>query len=141
MFENIDGKVLLNTINDSPKFRKNYIEIKQELDPKMIDRMIELFKLDLIDDIYCKGQKLESFNSKKRARLKMQEVILINKIEIYRHTSDVFDKLVADVLEIEVTFAKKFDYKFVSDADNQFASELIDKYFSDFTRKYMKKRE
>lgn len=133
MLSNIDGTILCAAIEESPKFRRRYLEVKVEEKYDLSKKIIDIYHLNLIDDVYCKRQLLSTFNSKKRTKLKEQEVIFIKKFEILRLSLDSLDSVIEKVLDIEEMFRNNFDYEFIDGADRDLIryimGETIGSYF------------
>ncbi|WOO88008.1 hypothetical protein RZE82_03505 [Mollicutes bacterium LVI A0039] len=135
----IDDEVLLKALDESPKFRKDYIETQLNKDSELVLEIVDHYKLKLIKEIYTQDISIHTYNSKKRVRLKNQEIILIKKMKVFNHLNQHMKQLVDSVVSVDVGFTDYFgdDYHFVSDRD--FTYSLIFKYLERYFEEYEKR--
>lgn len=137
MLENILDTVFFKTVDESPKFRHDNIEASIKYRGQTVERVIEIYDLNLITEIYFQGISIKSYNGKKRNKLKQQEILLIKKIKI----SEVAKKSLDDVLSNASTYEDEFRSYFNTSEDASIDSIFVKTILEEFYEQYMNKIE
>ncbi len=132
----VEDNVVLKTLDESPRFRSDLIKQKIEKSNDLVTAIIDQYELKLVHDIYQQGVNIESYNSKKRAKLKKQELILIKKICIYDVLGKHMRHIIDEVVEIDLCFTEQFNDNFHQTVDHDFVYQqffqFIDSYFEEY---------
>ncbi len=127
-------EVFFSTIDTSPKYRKKIIEVEIIRDKEFIESLCENFQLNLIKEIYFTKINRNTYNSKKRDKLKEQEIILIKKLMVYKPIIDALVNLENTILDLNKLYIQYFHSNFIEDhyQDKQYIKILFKKIINDY---------
>ncbi len=127
-------EVFFSTIDTSPKYRKKIIEVEIIRDKEFIESLCENFQLNLIKEIYFTKINRNTYNSKKRDKLKEQEIILIKKLMVYKPIIDALVNLENTILDLNKLYIQYFHSNFIEDhyQDKQYIKILLKKIINDY---------
>lgn len=132
----VEDEVLLKALDESPRFRYDYIQKTILNSNDFVVLIINQYDLKLVNDIYVKKVNIEAYNSKKRAKLKEQEIILIKKLKVFDKLQKHMNELVQEVEDIDVSFTTYFENDYHQLMDHDFSYKIIfqfiDKYFAEY---------
>lgn len=137
MLDNILDEVFLKTIDQSPKFRSENIKASMNYRRATVDSIIELYELNLVNEVYYQGISTKTYNGSKRSKLKKQEIILIKKIKISEVAKRSFDQVLQEASAYENEFREYFKTFESSEIDYK----LVELILADVFQAYFKKIE
>lgn len=138
MFD-VEEEIVLKVFDESPRFRRDYIEKKCLKSSEMFKIICNHYQLNLIKEVYLMHVNIESFNSQKRAKLKEQEIVLIKKLKVFERLEYHMNEVVNEVSEIDIFFTQYFkdDYHEVVDHDvsYQIIFNFVEIYFKEYEKR------
>lgn len=132
MLETISDNVFLKTLDESPKFRFDNINASIHLRPHTVNRVIEIYDLNLVKEIYYQGISSKSYNGNKRNRLKSQEILLIKKIKISELAKKSLDDVFKNALGYEQEFKDYFQMTEDLEENKQLVKHILDDFYNDY---------
>lgn len=135
MFD-VKETIIFKMFDESPRFRREYIETELGKDEEVFIQICKNYKLNLISDVYLKQINVESFNSKKRLKFKNQELIIIKKLKVFNCLKHHLIEASKEVTDIDVTFTKYFDDDYHEIIDHDLSYQIIFKVVERYFRQY-----
>lgn len=134
MLENISDNVFFKTINESPKFRHDTIVASITIRPMIVDKVVEIYKLNLVMEVYFQDISIKSYNSNKRNKLKAQEILLIKKVKIAEIAKGLLDEVFENAISYENQFRDHFDIIKSVEEDQIFVKSILDDFYEDYIK-------
>ncbi len=136
MIDTINEIVYFKTLDESPKFRADNIKNEINLNPELVLEIIEVYNLNLVQEVYLQAINIKSYNGPKRNKLKVQEIILIKKLKAYELMLAKLEEMFSEAVEYEHKFRKYFDYPFSFEEDRVFVESMLKNYYQDISKRY-----
>lgn len=139
MFD-VEEETVLKIFDESPKFRKDYIERKQAKSGDLFKLVCEHYHLNLIKEVYLMKLSVDTFNSQKRHKLKEQELILIKKLKIFESLHHHMSEVIHEVEEIDGYFTNYFEENYHETVDYNISYQIIFEFVENYFKEYEKRK-
>lgn len=132
----VEDEILLKALDESPRFRAEYIRKKILKSDELVKLVYSQYNLNLIEDVYINKVNVESYNSQKRLRLKEQELILIKKFKIFDSLQTHLEQVMTEIIDIDLSFTNYFKNDFHDITDHEFSYQIIFNIVNQYFEKY-----
>lgn len=135
MFD-VKEEIIFKIFDESPRFRRDYIEMEMQKENEVFMLICKYYNLNIVTDVYVQNINIETFNSKKRVKLKKQELILIKKLKVFNCLKHHLLATSSEVTEIDRAFTKYFGEDYHEVVDHDLSYQIIFKVVEIYFREY-----